>query len=436
MASTPVFQQICPPFRGYTSVDATNQGAVVSERNGLSLSAIRKAELSVASDPAVGVWVIGARGSVATTAMTGAAAIAARLAPPVGLVTAQPPFTEVPLPPLNRFVFGGHDVTDTPLPKRAETLAGEGVMAPSLVQSVADALTVIDGALRPGVRDESGEPPAEAVARVRADIEAFRAAHDLSQVVVVNLASTEPPPPPHAAFEDLDALRDGLEDPTMTLPRSAVYAIAGYQAGCPFIDFTPAAATRLPALAALAEAEGVPFAGRDGKTGETLVKTALAPMFNDRALRVRSWSGTNLLGGGDGANLALAENVQSKLESKAAGLEAILGYPVESPLHIDYVSDLGEWKTAWDHITFEGFLGTRMRMQFTWEGCDSTLAAPLVLDLVRLVARAHEVGQHGALTSLAYFFKDPVGTGEHRLAPQFLALCDWVESLKGTAEGR
>lgn len=391
----------------------------------------------MASDDAVGVWIIGARGSVATTAMTGAAAIAARLAQPVGLVTAQPPFTEVALPPVGRLVFGGHDVSDTPLPKRAEALADEGVMAPSLVQSVADALSAIDGDIRPGVRDESGEPPAEAVARVQADIESFRASHDLARVVVVNLASTEPPPPDHPAFERLDALREALDDPAMTLPRSAVYAIAGYQAGCPFIDFTPAAATRLPALAALAEEERLPFAGRDGKTGETLVKTALAPMFRDRALRVHSWSGTNLLGGGDGANLAQEANVRSKLQSKAAALEAILGYPVESPLHIDYVSDLGEWKTAWDHITFEGFLGTRMRMQFTWEGCDSTLAAPLVLDLVRLVARAHELGQAGPLAALAYFFKDPVGTDEHRLAPQYSALCEWAEStLKGTADTR
>lgn len=97
-------------------------------------------------------------------------------------------------------------------------------------------------------------------------------------------------------------------------------------------------------------------------------------------------------------------------------------------MRIDYVHELGEWKTAWDYISFEGFLGTRMRMNFIWEGCDSALAAPLVLDLARLAAYAHARGQHGALVPLAFFFKDPIGTNEHRLDRQFAALCDWVMS--------
>lgn len=170
---------------------------------------------------------------------------------------------------------------------------------------------------------------------------------------------------------------------------------------------------RLPALDELAQLRGVPHVGRDGKTGETLVKAALAAMFADRALRVCSWSGTNLLGGGDGAALARPGSATSKLRSKALGLEAILGYPVEGLLHIDHVEDLEEWKTAWDHVTFEGFLGTRMSLQFTWQGCDPALAAPL-----------------GALDALAFFFKDPVGTGEHRLDRQFARLCAWAARLE------
>jgi myo-inositol-1-phosphate synthase len=146
---------------------------------------------------------------------------------------------------------------------------------------------------------------------------------------------------------------------------------------------------------------------------------------------VRSWSGANLLGGGDGAALAEPERMRSKLETKGAALEAILGYPVEAPLTIDYVADHGEWKTAWDHIGFEGFLGTRMRMQFTWEGCDSALAAPLIIDLARLVARAHASGQRGVLPTLGFFFKDPLG-GEQRLDRQFTALCDWASRLGQT----
>ena len=139
----------------------------------------------------------------------------------------------------------------------------------------------------------------------------------------------------------------------------------------------------------------MPWGGSDGKTGETLVKSVLAPMFAARSLRVRSWAGTNLLGGGDGGTLADPQAMESKARSKARGLEAMLGHPVDGPVHIDNIADLGDWKTAWDHLTFSGFLGTRMSMQFTWQGCDSSLAAPLVIDLARLAdlaLRRDEVG--------------------------------------------
>ena len=161
------------------------------------------------------------------------------------------------------------------------------------------------------------------------------------------------------------------------------------------MDFTPSVGARLPAIEALAEAHEVPLAGSDGKTGETFMKSALAPAFAARALKVRSWAGMNLLGGGDGAALADPERAQSKLDSKGRLLEEILGYPVEAPIHIEDVRDMGEWKTAWDHIVFEGFLGVRMKLQFTWEGCDSALAAPLLLDLIRLLALALERGERG-----------------------------------------
>jgi myo-inositol-1-phosphate synthase len=192
------------------------------------------------------------------------------------------------------------------------------------------------------------------------------------------------------------------------------------------VDFTPSVGARLPAIEALAEAGEVPLAGSDGKTGETFMKSALAPAFGARALKVRSWSGMNILGGGDGATLADPAHAQSKLDSKGRLLEEILGYPVESPIHIEDVRDMGEWKTAWDHIVFEGFLGVRMKLQFTWEGCDSALAAPLLLDLIRLAALALERGEAGPLVNLAFFFKDPVGTGEHELHKQFEMLERWV----------
>jgi myo-inositol-1-phosphate synthase len=154
-------------------------------------------------------------------------------------------------------------------------------------------------------------------------------------------------------------------------------------------------------------------------------------MFADRNLRVRSWYGANILGGGDGASLAEPERRNAKVASKGRALPAILGYQPEAPVRIDFVDDMGEWKTAWNHIMFEGFLGTRMRLQFTWEGCDSTLGAPLVLDLVRLVAAAGAAGFRGPQAPLAFFFKDPLGTDEHALGHQFDLLCSWAASLPG-----
>jgi myo-inositol-1-phosphate synthase len=152
-------------------------------------------------------------------------------------------------------------------------------------------------------------------------------------------------------------------------------------------------------------------------------------MFATRALRVRSWASYNLLGGGDGRTLADPDAVASKTASKGAGLASMLGDDVGGPLHIDYVEDLGEWKTAWDHVSFEGFLGVKMSLQLTWTGCDSTLAAPLVLDLVRLVARAHEAGESGPLP-LGFFFKNPAGSDEHRLSRQWERLTEWCAELE------
>jgi myo-inositol-1-phosphate synthase len=209
--------------------------------------------------------------------------------------------------------------------------------------------------------------------------------------------------------------------------------LAAFRGGCAFVSFTPSPGPRPPALAQAAERHALPWAGSDGKTGETLVKTVLAPMFATRALRVGSWSSYNMLGGGDGRTLADPQAAASKTASKARGLEAILGHPVDGPLHIDYVPDAGDWKTAIDHVSFTGFLGVRMTMQFTWSGCDSALAAPLVLDLARLAARAQQVGRVGPLADLGFFFKDPADSDEHRLSAQWDALVSMCAEL---GEGR
>jgi len=380
----------------------------------------------------VGLWLVGARGSVATTAVTGLLALRAGLIQPTGCVTELDSFSRADLPSWEDIVVGGHDVVHTPLDKRAEQLAESGLVPPRLFAAVAAGLRTVEAELREGYHPATHTgAQAAAAARMIADIESFRERHGLARVVVVNVSSTEPPMPHVPEHDDLDALETALADPARSvLPPSSLSAYVALRAGCSFVDFTPSPGIRLPALTKLAGQLGLPYAGSDGKTGETLLRTVLAPMFTARALKVRSWAGTNLLGGGDGANLADPVQARGKLESKARGLAALLGNEVVAPLHIDNVPDLGEQKTAWDHVSFEGFLGAKMSLQLTWNGLDSALAAPLVLDLARLTAAAHAAGQSGPLSALAFFFKDPVGTDEHRFAEQTQLLTKWAETLR------
>ncbi|HEY7486899.1 MAG TPA: inositol-3-phosphate synthase [Streptosporangiaceae bacterium] len=377
-----------------------------------------------------GVWLIGARGSVATTVIAGAAAARAGLAPSTGCVTESADFVEAGLPGLGELVFGGHDVAETCSPKRAEQLARSGVLPDRLPELVHDDLVAADAEIRPGIGAGQGsETQAETIAAIAADIAAFRERRALDRVVVINVSSTEPPCEPHAAHTALPALTAALESRAAVLPPSSLYAYAALSTGCAYVDFTPSTGARLPAIDELARTTGLPYAGSDGKTGETLVRSVLAPMFARRGLRVRAWSGTNLLGGGDGATLGDPAAAASKNASKQRVLGETLSYPIEGEVHIDNVGELGDWKTAWDHILFDGFLGVRMTLQFTWQGCDSALAAPLVLDLARLMAVAHRAGCAGPMRELAFFFKDPVGTTQHDLSAQYETLRTWVESL-------
>ncbi|WP_174534225.1 inositol-3-phosphate synthase [Micromonospora chalcea] len=377
-----------------------------------------------------GVWLVGARGSVATTAVVGGLALRAGLAAPTGCVTELPDLRGPALPRFADLVFGGHDVVATPLTKRAEALAAAGVLPARLADAVAPDLATVEAALRPAPAEGD---QGERIAAVVRDLTEFRSRHGLDRVVVVNVAATEPAPAPHPAHSDLATLREALTGPAGVLPPSSAYAYAAFTAGCPYVDFTPSTGARLPALAALAAERGLPYAGHDGKTGETLLKSVLAPMFAMRHLAVRSWSGTNLLGGGDGATLADPAANAAKVGSKQRVLAETLGYLPQGGTRIEYVEELGDFKTAWDLVTFAGFLGTGMRMEFTWHGCDSALAAPLVLDLARLTAAAHAAGRHGPLTELAFFFKDPLGATGHALGEQWTVLRDFAAGLHARA---
>jgi myo-inositol-1-phosphate synthase len=197
----------------------------------------------------------------------------------------------------------------------------------------------------------------------------------------------------------------------------------------PYVNFTPSTGASLPAVEALALHRGVAIAGRDGKTGETLVKSVLAPMFARRNLRLLSWVGHNILGNLDGRVLSDPRNKESKVRSKDQVIGEIVGYPVQTHTSIEYIESLDDWKTAWDHVHFQGFLGVRMAMQFTWQGSDSALAAPLVIDLARLALFSQRRGESGVLKHLACFFKSPMGVTEQDFFRQFALLEEYIRSV-------
>ena len=268
--------------------------------------------------------------------------------------------------------------------------------------------------------------PKEQVAAITSALDAFKESTGVSRVVVMNLASSEAQREPTESWESLAAFEAALEA-SEAQPASVLYAYAALKSGHPFVNFTPSAGASIPALRELAESSRVPIAGSDGKTGETLVKTVLAPMFTGRALKVLAWQGYNMLGNRDGQVLEDPAHKAAKLQNKDQALRELLeNDELHSQVAIDFVPSLNDWKTAWDFIHFEGFLGAKMSMQFTWQGSDSALAAPLVLDLVRLTDEAARAGASGDLEHLACFFKAPISGGTHDFHAQHLRLLSYA----------
>jgi myo-inositol-1-phosphate synthase len=305
-------------------------------------------------------------------------------------------------------------------------------------------LDAIDSRIRPGslansgptiaslagskLRDFAAEPPKTSIERLQADLREFQRQTGVERVIVVNVASTEPAGDASTLPRSWNELNQRLTSSSSTaLPASSLYAIAAIDLGMAYINFTPSLGASLPAIQQLAVDRGTCHAGQDGKTGETLLKSVLAPMFAARNLEVLSWVGHNIFGNMDGQVLDDPANKAAKMKSKDQLVGNILGYDPQTLVSIEYIRSLGDWKTAWDHIHFRGFLGTPMTLQFTWQGCDSLLAAPLVLDLVRFVELSRRVGEVGLLSHLGSFFKQPLGLAEHDFSRQFSLLCSWAE---------
>jgi myo-inositol-1-phosphate synthase len=393
----------------------------------------------------IGIWFIGARGGVAATATLGLVALQKQLANSVGLVSSLPRFASLDLARWDEFIVGGHEIRGGSIAEAVDRLHVESrVFDAALVNSCRGEFDAIDARIRPGSLANSGttiaglagdsmrefttETAADAIRRLQNDLRRFQADIEAERVVVVNMASTEPASYAAALPDDWDALSHSINESTaIALPASSLYAIAALDLGMAYINFTPSLGATPAAIQQLAERRGTCHAGQDGKTGETLMKSVLAPMFADRNLQILSWVGHNIFGNLDGLVLEDPANKAAKVKGKDQLLGKILGYDPQSLVSIEYIRSLGDWKTAWDHIHFQGFLGTPMTLQFTWQGCDSLLAAPLVLDLVRFVELSHRRREVGVLRHLGSFFKQPLDVAEHDFFRQFSLLCAWAE---------
>lgn len=387
---------------------------------------------------------IGAKGGVASTATVGLLALQKRLIGHAGLVSELDQFAALNLASWNQFVVGGHEIRDVRSYDEALRMHKESrAIDLATLEQCRDELDQIDQCIRPGTLINVGptiaslagaksaqlnETPRAAVERIAADLTAFQQQEKLEHVVVVNVSSTEPPVDATLFPDRWRDLDKSLDQPDCALPASSLYAIAALGLGCSYLNFTPSLGASLAAIDELARDRGTRHMGYDGKTGETLLKSVLAPMFRKRNLNVMSWVGHNIFGNMDAKVLDDPTNKQAKVTSKDRLLGQILGYAPQTLVTIERIDSMGDWKTAWDHIHFTGFLGTPMTFQFIWQGCDSLLAAPLVLDLARFTERAYRNGDVGQLAFLASFFKSPLGVDEHDFGLQFQMLESWASA--------
>ena len=386
---------------------------------------------------------MGARGAISTCVAYGLAGLEKGTLESTGLLTAFPPFDELDLLPWEGFVLGGHDVCRRDISQSAGELVQSGILPADLVTESSSAAAAFSARIQPGLLDGpevgladldprtaelSAAEPRKQIEQLISDWESFEEETGCVRTVVVYVASAEVQRSVQEEWSDLATFEAALDE-GREQPASVLYAYAALKSGRAFVNFTPNVGASIPALRQLAEQTGVPHCGSDGKTGETLVKTVLGPMFRARGLRVLSWQGYNMLGNRDGEVLREETHRQTKVGNKDRALRSILGEDPRMHTHvgIDYVPSLGDWKTAMDYVHFEGFLGARMSLQFTWTGSDSALAAPLVLDLARLTELSMQRGESGVMEHTASFFKDPMAGGTHDFHQQLQSLLAYVE---------
>ena len=269
----------------------------------------------------------------------------------------------------------------------------------------------------------------EGVDIVKNDIQNFKTYHSLDIVIVIYLGS-----PSKKINDDIKgfAFNEILEQEICKIPSGLLYAIASITTGAHFIDFTPSETLEFGFLNSLSETHSVQLSGRDGSTGQTMLKLTLANMLLIRNLRLKAWYSTNIIGNHDGYILSNPEYNETKIKDKKYGLEYLLGYnDFEHKVTIDFFKARFDSKESWDSVDFSGWLNTPMCMKINWQGEDAILSAPLLLDIIRLIAFGATRGLRGFQKQLGLFYKHPFGCEGMSLESMYKSMLQFYLSLEG-----
>ena len=411
----------------------------------------------------VGVLLVGL-GAVSTTTIAGIMAVRKGIAKPTGALTQIgtirlgkrtdnrspliPDF--VPLAGLDQLVFGGWDIFEDDCYEAAKTA---GVLEASLLDQIKGELTAVKP--MPAVFDrqyvkrldgpnvKKGKNKKDLAEQLISDIRRFKTDNGLDRVVLLWCGSTEIFLTESPAHQSLAAFEKGLEDNDPSIPSSMIYAYAAIREGLPYANAAPNLSADIPALIELAQKTGSPLAGKDLKTGQTLIKTIIAPGLKARLIGIDGWYSTNILGNRDGEVLDDPESFKTKEESKKSVLDYILQpnlYPeLYGDLHhvvrINYYPPRGDNKEGWDNIDLRGWLSYPMQLKINFLCRDSILAAPIVLDVALFLDLAKRVGFTGIQEWLSFYFKSPMHAAglypEHDLFIQLMKLKNTLRYIKG-----
>jgi myo-inositol-1-phosphate synthase len=356
----------------------------------------------------------------------------------------------IPLANLEDLVFGGWDIFSDDIYTAA---AKAGVLEKSLIDSIRPSLESIhpwpaafDKAYvkrLDGTNVKKAANKMELAEQIQEDIKNFQKKNNLSRTVMIWCGSTEVFLKPSAVHQTVESFEQGLRDSDPGIAPSMIYAYAAIKMGIPYANGAPNLSGDIPALMQLAKDKGVPICGKDFKTGQTLMKTILAPGLKARLIGLSGWFSTNILGNRDGEVLDDPDSFKTKEESKLSVLEHILQpqlYPdlysnYSHKVRINYYPPRGDNKEGWDNIDIFGWLGYPMQIKVDFLCRDSILAAPIVLDLVIFLDLAHRCGMSGIQEWLSFYFKSPMCAPElypeHDLFIQLMKLKNTLRYLKG-----